>query len=62
MDVMLLSTVHRHRILKGAVGTSFRDVGSLREDRLKYSTVLSVRCDLLAPPRSSVAWIIISCS
>ena len=37
MDAMILSTVHRHRILKGAAGTSFQDVGSLREDRLRYS-------------------------
>jgi hypothetical protein len=46
MDAMILSTVHRRRILKAAAGTSFPDVGSLREDRLKYSTVLTVRCDL----------------
>jgi hypothetical protein len=42
MDAMIHSTVHRRRVLKGAAGTSFRDVGSLREDLLKYASVLSV--------------------
>jgi hypothetical protein len=35
MDAMILSTVHRHRILKAAAGTLFLDVWSLREGRFE---------------------------
>ena len=43
MDAMILSTVHRRRILKGAAGTSFRYVRRLREDRMRHA---NSRCAL----------------